>query len=112
MGETGKKVLVLGATGLVGSALIRRLKKAGYQKILAPKRDELDLLDQVKVSSFFERSKPDFVINAAAKVGGILANNTYRADFIYENLSLQNNIFHACYKFGVEKMLFITSFPV
>ncbi len=103
------KILVLGSRGLVGSALVRELKGQGFENILTPVREELDLLRQVQVESYFEKNKPDFVFMAAAKVGGIHANDTYRADFIYENLTIQNNVFGAAHKFTPRRLLFLGS---
>ncbi len=94
---------------MVGSAIVRRLQKDGFVNLLLRGREELDLLDQSAVRRFFETEKPDFVFLAAAKVGGILANNTYRAQFIYENLQIQNNIIHSAYLSGVKKLLFLGS---
>lgn len=102
-------VLVLGSRGLVGSAILRELNKQGYKNILCPIRDELDLLDQVAVRNYFESKKPEVVILAAAKVGGIVANNTYRADFIFQNLGIQQNVFDASFKMKVNKLLFLGS---
>lgn len=103
------KILVLGSRGLVGSAIVRELKSQGYDNILAPIRSELDLLDQAATLKFFEKQKPDYVFMAAAKVGGIIANNTYRADFIFENLTIQNNVFGAAHKFTPKRLLFLGS---
>ena len=103
------KILITGPKGLVGSALIRCLEKNGYTNILAPPHADLELLDPRAVSSYFETHKPDYVFLAAAKVGGILANNTYPADFIYENLVIQNNLFHQSYIHQVKRMLFLGS---
>ena len=86
------KIYIAGHTGLVGSAITRRLEKGGYTNIIGRTIDELDLTDSPKVNEFFDREKPDYVFLAAAKVGGIVANNKYRADFIYQNLLIQNNI--------------------
>lgn len=102
-------VLILGSTGLLGSALKRLLTKSGHQIILSPTRTELDLTKQNEVLSYFEKHKPQYVINAAAKVGGIIANNNFPADFIFQNLSIQNNVFEACFKFDVTRLLFIAS---
>ena len=102
-------VLVLGGTGLVGSAIVRALKKNGYENILHPSSSELDLMDQEKVLSYFKENTPKHVINSAAKVGGIYANNKYRADFIYNNLTIQNNTFGAAFKTDVESFLFLGS---
>lgn len=103
------KVLVLGARGLVGSALVRELTKSGYTNLLTPLREELNLLNQQSVLNYFEAKRPDHVFMAAAKVGGIHANNNYRADFIFENLAIQNNVFEASFKNKVEKLLFLGS---
>lgn len=103
------KILVLGGRGLVGSAIIRSLKKQGYENILAPTRQELNLLSQENTLDYFFQNKPEIVFDAAAKVGGIIANNTYRADFIFQNLTIQNNIFEASYKSQIQKLLFLGS---
>jgi len=103
------KILVLGSLGLVGSALIRELKASGYKNILTPPRSELDLMRQLDVEKYFEDNKPEYIFIAAAKVGGIIANDTYRADFIYQNLSIQNNVFGAAFKNPVKKLLFLGS---
>jgi GDP-L-fucose synthase len=103
------KVLVLGSRGLVGSSLVRELKRLGYKNVLAPTREELDLSKQNDVLDFFNEKKPEYVFMAAGKVGGIKANNTYSADFIFQNLSIQNNVFEASFKVGVEKLLFTGS---
>ena len=94
---------------MVGSAILRRLQKAGFDNFVLRTSSELDLRDQKAVFDFLETEKPDYVFVAAAKVGGILANNCYRADFIYENLQIQNNIIHGSYKIGVKKLLFLGS---
>jgi len=93
----------------VGSALVRKLNEKGYSNIIGKSIDELDLLDQRATREFFEKEKPEYVLLAAAKVGGIVANNTYRAQFIYENLQIQNNIIHAAYLSGIKKLLFLGS---
>jgi GDP-L-fucose synthase len=117
------KIFVAGGTGLVGSAIIKNLLDKGYMNIIASYNNrkpitnnklpitwkKLDLINQQAVSEFFEQEKPEFVILAAAKVGGIVANNTYRADFIYENLQIQNNVIHQSYVHGVKKLLFLGS---
>mgnify|MGYP005994286935 CR=1 FL=1 len=103
------KIYVAGHRGLVGSAIVKNLKIKGYSNLILRTHKELDLTDSVKVSHFFETEKPSYVILAAAKVGGIVANNTYRADFIYENLMIQNNVIHQSYKHGVKKLLFLGS---
>jgi len=103
------KIYVAGHRGLVGSAIVNNLKAKGYTNIISRTHSELDLLNQEAVKIFFETEKPDYVFLAAAKVGGIVANNTYRADFIYENLQIQNNIIHQSYKKGVKKLMFLGS---
>ncbi|MCL1936832.1 MAG: GDP-L-fucose synthase [Candidatus Azobacteroides sp.] len=107
--ERNAKIYVAGHTGLVGSALLKNLQQKGYTNFLLQTIEELDLTDQKAVFAFFEREKPQYVFLAAAKVGGIVANNTYRGQFIYENLQIQNNIIHAAYKNGVKKLLFLGS---
>jgi GDP-L-fucose synthase len=102
-------VLILGSRGLVGSALCRRLLEKGYTNLLTPPREELDLLDQKSVDSFFREHQVQHVFMAAAKVGGIQANNTFRADFIFENLRIQSNVFRASFETQVEKLLFLGS---
>jgi GDP-L-fucose synthase len=103
------KIYVAGHRGLVGSAIVRNLKQQGFTNIIGKTRDELDLLDQSKVNAFFDRERPEYVVLAAAKVGGIYANNTYPAEFIYENLVPQTNVIHASYVSGVKKLLFLGS---
>ncbi len=103
------KIFIAGHRGLVGSAILRNLTSKGYKNLICKTHDELDLTNQKAVEDFFIKEKPEFVILAAAKVGGILANNTYRADFIYENLAIQNNIIHQSYVHGVKKLLFLGS---
>lgn len=103
------KILILGSRGLVGSAINRELKKLGYKNLLTPVRTELDLLNQSAVLKYFETHKPQHVFLAAAKVGGIHANNVYRADFIFENLVIQNNVFEASFKNNVDRLLFLGS---
>lgn len=103
------KIYIAGHRGMVGSAITRQLEQEGYTNILVRTSKELDLRNQQAVFGFFETEKPDFVFLAAAKVGGIVANNTYRADFIYENLTIQNNIIHAAYLQGVKKLMFLGS---
>ncbi len=103
------KVYIAGHRGLVGSAIVSNLKAKGYTNIIGKTHKELDLLDQEAVKTFFETEKPEYVFLAAAKVGGIVANNTYRADFIYENLQIQNNIIHQSYKNNVKKLMFLGS---
>lgn len=103
------KIFLAGHRGLVGSAIFRKLQAAGYEKIITRTRVQLDLTDQQAVAVFFAETKPEYVFLAAAKVGGILANNTYPADFIYQNLTIQNNIIHNSYLHGVKKLLFLGS---
>lgn len=103
------RILVLGSRGLVGSAILQSLKFQGYTKILHPVREELNLLEQNAVQTYFENHKPDYVFLAAAKVGGIIANNTYRADFIFENLQIQQNVFNAAFKVKTPNLLFLGS---
>jgi GDP-L-fucose synthase len=107
--EKSSKIYIAGHLGLVGSALTRNLKKKGYANIIGRSIDELNLMDYNAVGRFFEQEQPEFVLLAAAKVGGIVANNTYRAQFIWENLQIQNNIIHHAYLNGVKKLLFLGS---
>ena len=107
--EKLSKIYVAGHRGMVGSALVRKLKSEGFNHIITKTSKELNLTDQQAVAAFFEQEKPDYVILAAAKVGGILANNTYRGQFIYENLMIQNNVIHQSYVQGVKKLLFLGS---
>lgn len=103
------KIYIAGHLGLVGSAIVRALKKQGYKNLILKTRKELDLLSQEKVNRFFAQQKPNYVFLAAAKVGGILANQTYPAEFIYENLTVQNNVLQAAYKNKVKKLIFLGS---
>ena len=103
------KIYVAGHRGLVGSAIVKNLKAKGYNNLVCKTHAELDLTDQRSVGQFFNQEKPEYVILAAAKVGGIVANNTYRADFIYENLMIQNNVIHQSYISGVSKLLLLGS---
>lgn len=103
------KIYVAGHRGLVGSALLKSLQKKGYKNIVYRTSKELDLRDPTKVKQFFKNEKPQYVFLAAAKVGGIVANNTYRADFLLENLQIQNNIISNAHEFGVDKLLFLGS---
>ena len=107
--ELGAKIYVAGHRGMVGSAVHRALTKAGYTNIITRTSSELDLRNQAAVESFFELEKPEYVFLAAAKVGGIIANNTYRAEFIHDNLCIQNNIIHQSYLKGVKKLMFFGS---
>ncbi len=106
---TNLKVFVAGHKGLVGSALVRRLTACGYRNIITAGRDELDLLNHSAVNDFFRLKRPDIVYLAAAKVGGIYSNNTYPADFILENLKVQNNVIEFAWRYGVQKLLFLGS---
>jgi GDP-L-fucose synthase len=103
------KIYVAGHNGLVGSAIIRRLKFFGYKNIITIDREKLDLTNQLKVLKFLKKTKPKFIIIAAAKVGGINANNKYRADFIYENLSIQSNLIHSAYLNKIKNIIFLGS---
>lgn len=103
------KIYVAGHRGLVGSAIVHRLQEQGFTNIITRTSKELDLRRQVDVERFFEQERPEYVFDAAAKVGGIHANNTYRADFLYENLEIQNNVIHSAYRFGAKKLLFLGS---
>ena len=109
MNYLNKKIYVAGDQGMVGSAIVRNLKKKGYTNILSRTHQELDLTNQANVNQFFEEEKPDQVYLAAAKVGGILANHTYPAEFIYINLMIEANIIHAAYRSAVKKLLFLGS---
>ena len=103
------KIYIAGHRGMVGSAIVRRLTKDGYNNIITRSSKELDLRNQEQVNDFFAKEKPDYVFLAAAKVGGIVANNTYRAEFIYDNLMIEANIIHASYINQVKKLLFLGS---
>ena len=103
------RIYIAGHTGLVGSALLRRLKADGYSNLIVRKHSDLDLTKQNDVEAFFKAEKPEYVFLAAAKVGGIMANYTYPAEFIYTNLAIQNNVIHASWKTGVKRLLFLGS---
>jgi GDP-L-fucose synthase len=103
------KIYIAGHTGMVGSAIVRNLRGQGYTNIIGRTMEELDLTSQQAVSAFFETEKPEYIVLAAAKVGGILANNIYRAQFIYENLMIEANVIHQAYLNGVKKLLFLGS---
>ncbi len=103
------KIYVAGHRGLVGSAIIKNLQYKGFTNIITRTHKELDLTDQIATANFFKKEQPEYVFLAAAKVGGIVANNTYRADFIYANLMIQNNVIHQSYKHNVKKLLFLGS---
>lgn len=107
--EINSKIYVAGHNGMVGSAVCRALVKAGFTNIISRSSKELDLRNQAAVAHFFETEKPDYVFLAAAKVGGIVANNTYRAEFLHDNLCIQNNIIHQSYLNGVKKLMFFGS---
>lgn len=107
--EKEAKIYVAGHRGMVGSAIVRELEKLGYQNIVTRTSAELDLRNQTAVDAFYQSEKPDYVFVAAAKVGGILANNTYRAEFLYDNLCIQNNLIHGAYVHNVKKLLFLGS---
>jgi len=107
--RTDSRIYVAGHRGLVGSAIVRRLEREGYSNLILRTHSELDLEDQRAVADFFEREKPDYVFLAAAKVGGIHANNVYRADFILKNLQIQNNVIGESWRSGVKKLLFLGS---
>lgn len=107
--EKNAKIYVAGHRGLVGSAIMRCLQNNGYQNIIVRTHKELDLRNQAQVNQFFEAEKPEYVFLAAAKVGGILANNTYPADFSYDNLMISANVIHAAYQYQVKKLLFLGS---
>lgn len=103
--EKNAKIYVAGHRGLVGSAIIRKLNSEGFSNIITKELSELDLCSQAQVEAFFEKEKPDYVFLAAAKVGGIIANSTYPAEFIYQNIMIASNVIHASYKFKVKKLL-------
>lgn len=107
--EKTARIFIAGHKGLVGSAIVRRLEKEGYTNLILRSRNELDLMNQQAVRSFFETEKPEFVIDSAAKVGGIKANMTYPAEFLYENIQIQNNLIWSAKEIGVKKFLFLGS---
>ncbi|MFY9272241.1 MAG: GDP-L-fucose synthase, partial [Thermacetogeniaceae bacterium] len=107
--EKGAKVYVAGHQGLVGSAILRKLISEGYSNIVTLSFQELDLRDQTAVNEFFKKEQPEYVFLAAAKVGGILANNTYPVDFLRDNLLIQTNVIDAAYRYGSRKLLFLGS---
>lgn len=107
--ENNAKIFVAGHRGLVGSALVRELERRGFKNLVLRKSSELDLRDQRAARAFFEAERPDYVLLAAAKVGGIVANNSFPADFIYDNLMIQNNVLHSSYLCGVKKLLLLGS---
>ena len=103
------KIYLAGHRGMVGSSILKKLKKSGYKNIIVQTRHQLDLRDQKKVMNFFKKNSFQFVIIAAAKVGGIYANDAYKADFIYENLIIQNNIIHSSFVSGIKNIIFLGS---
>jgi GDP-L-fucose synthase len=107
--DKNSKIYIAGHRGMVGSAIHRKLEAEGYTNFILRTSSEIDLRDQRQVADFFAATKPDYVFLAAAKVGGIVANNTYRADFLYENLQIQNNVIHNSYLKGVKKLMFLGS---
>ena len=107
--KKNSKIYIAGHLGLVGSAICKILQQKGYNNIIGKSVDELNLMNTVEVAGFFEKEQPEYVILAAAKVGGIVANNKYRGQFIYENLMIQNNVIHQAYLNGVKKLLFLGS---
>ena len=107
--EKRSRIFVAGHRGMVGSAIVRRLQATGFNNLILRTSAELDLRDSAGVKHFFETEKPEYVFLAAAKVGGIVANNTYRAEFLYDNLMIQSNVIHSSYKAGVNKLLFLGS---
>ena len=107
--ENASRIYVAGHKGLVGSAITRELKNQGYKNLLLRSRSELDLLNANAVNAFFEKERPEYVFLAAARVGGIMANNTYRAEFLHQNLQIQNHVIHAAWRYGVKKLLFLGS---
>lgn len=107
--EKKDKIFVAGHRGMVGSAIVRKLQQEGFDNLVVRTSAELDLRNQESVDVFFKEYKPDYVFLAAAKVGGIVANNTYRAEFLYDNLMIQNNVIHSSYKHSVSKLLFLGS---
>ncbi len=107
--DKSAKIYVAGHRGMVGSSIVRALKKEGYTDLVLRTSKELDLRNQAQVNDFFDKEKPDFVFLAAAKVGGIHANNVYRADFIYDNIMIESNVIHASYTSEVSKLLFLGS---
>src|SRR6185312_14987903 len=107
--QKNSKIYIAGHRGLVGSAIVRKLQKEGYQNLILRTSSQVDLRDQQAVKDFFEKEKPEYVFMAAAKVGGINANNTHPAEFLYDNLCIQNNVIHQSYKNQVKKLLFLGS---
>lgn len=104
--EKDSKIYIAGHKGLVGSAILKKLQNEGYKNIIYKTSSELNLIEQTAVADFFEKEKPEYVFLAAGRVGGIIANNTYRAQFIFENIMIQSNIIHQSYLNGVKKYCF------
>ena len=109
MKNKNSKIFVAGHKGLVGSAIVRKLKEKNYKKIITIEKSKLDLTNQFKVFNFLKKNKPKFIFIAAAKVGGIYSNNKFKADFIYSNLAIQNNIIHSAYLCGIKSLIFLGS---
>lgn len=107
--DKNERILVAGPRGLVGSAIVRGLEALGYTHVLTPAHKDLELMDAAAVAAYFERHRPDYVVLAAARVGGILANNTYPAEFIHQNLMIQNHVIHQSWRSGVKKLIFLGS---
>src|SRR6201996_6097477 len=107
--DKNSKIYIAGHRGMVGSAIYRKLEKEGFTNLITRTSAELDLRNQQQVADFFAQEKPDYVFLAAAKVGGIIANNTYKAEFLYDNLQIQNKVIHNSYLNGVKKLLFLGS---
>lgn len=101
--EKGAKIYIAGHRGMVGSAILRKLKSEGFTSLITRTSEDLDLRDDKQVAAFFDTEKPEYVFLAAAKVGGIIANKTYKANFIYDNLKIQNNVIHQSYTYSVKK---------
>jgi GDP-L-fucose synthase len=109
LSDSSHKIFVAGHRGLVGSGIVRALRQAGFNNLILRARQELDLTDAAAVRAFYEAEKPDFVVVAAAKVGGILANDSYPADFLHTNLEIQSNVIHGAFEAGVERLIFLGS---
>ena len=103
------KIYVAGHNGLVGSAIVRQLKKKGYKKIITANRSTLDLTNQTKVLKFLKKKRPQFIFIAAAKVGGVYSNNKYKGQYIYENITIQSNLIHSAYLCGIKNLIFLGS---
>ncbi len=107
--QTHNKIYIAGHRGMVGSAIVRKLKEEGFHNLILRTSKQLDLRSQTEVQEFFRKEQPDYVFLAAAKVGGILANNTYRAEFLYDNIMIQSNVIQAAHQYGVQKLMFLGS---